>query len=69
MEKKTIYKIAGIGCLHTFLYLYFIPFVIVPAFGKSGLKIAVAIAIGISIIIIITIFIEKSNRSNKDEKN
>ncbi len=69
MEKKTIYKIVSIGCLHTFLYLYLIPFVIFPAFGKNGLKLAVAIAIAISIIILITIFIEKSNRSNKYGKN
>ncbi|MCD4744494.1 MAG: hypothetical protein K8R67_18680 [Desulfobacteraceae bacterium] len=69
MEKKTLYKIASIGCLHIFLYLYLIPFIIVPTFGNSGLKMAIAIAIGISMIIIVTIFIEKSNRSNKDEKN
>ena len=69
MKKKTIYKIAGIGCLHTFLYLYFIPFVIFPAFGKNGLKLVVTIAIAVSIIILITIFIEKSNRSKKDGKN
>ncbi|MCP3898562.1 MAG: hypothetical protein GY707_02380 [Desulfobacteraceae bacterium] len=69
MKKKNIYKILSIGCLHTFLYLYLIPFVIWPAFGKNGLKITIAIAIAISITIIITILIEKSNRSNKDEKN
>ncbi len=69
MKKKNIYKILSIGCLHTFLYLYLIPFVIIPTFGKKGLKVAIAIAIAISITIILTIVIEKSNRSNKDEKN
>ena len=69
MKKKTIYKIVSIGCLHTFLYLYLIPFVIFPAFGKNGLKLVVAMAIAVSIIILITIFIEKSNRSKKDGKN
>lgn len=69
MKKKTIYKIASIGCLHTFLYLYLIPFVIFPAFGKNGLKLTVAIAFVISIVVIITIFIEKSNRSNENGKN
>jgi hypothetical protein len=69
MKKKTIYKILGIGCLHTFLYLYLIPFVILPVYGKNGLQLAIAIAVAISIIIIITILIGKSNRSNKDEKN
>jgi len=56
MKRKTIYKIAGIGSLHTFLYIYLIPFVIFPAFGENGLKFAVAVAIAISIIILITIF-------------
>ncbi len=69
MKKKTIYKVAAIGCLHTFLYIYFVPFVIFPAYGKDGLKIAVAVAVVISISIIITIFIKKPERSNKDEKN
>lgn len=59
----------SIGCLHIFLYLYFIPFIIFPEYGENGLKITVAIAIAISITIIITILIEKSNRSNEDEKN
>ena len=69
MKKKTIYKIVSIGCLHTFLYLYLIPFVIFPAFGKNGLKLIVAIAIAVSIIILTTIFKEKSDRSKKDGKN
>ena len=69
MKKKTIYKIVSIGCLHTFLYLYLIPFVIFPAFGKNGLALTVVITIAISIIILITIFIEKSNRSQKYGKN
>ncbi len=71
MKKKTIYKFIFIGCMHTFLYLYLIPFVIFPMFGKDGLKFAVAIAVCISIIILTTIFIQKktSNRSNENEKN
>jgi hypothetical protein len=69
MKKKTIYKLICIGGLHTFLYLYLIPFVIFPVYGNSGLKVAVAIAIAISITIIMTILIEKSNRSKKDEKD
>ena len=69
MKKKNIYKLITIGCLHTFLYLFFIPFVIFPAYGKNGIKITVAIAVAISITIIITILIEKSNRSDKHGKN
>ena len=69
LKKKNIYKLITIGCLHTFLYLYFIPFVIFPAYGKNGIKITVAIAVAISITIIITILIEKSNRSDKHGKN
>jgi len=69
MKKRTTFKILGIGCLHTFLYLYLIPFVIFPKFGKNGLKLTVAVAIAISIIILVTIFIERSNRSKKDEKD
>lgn len=69
MKKKTVYKLIGIGSLHTLLYLYLIPFIIVPTYGDNGIKVAVTIAVVISITIIMTILIEKLNRSKKNEKD
>ena len=62
MKKKTIFRIAGIGLFHMVLYLYIVPFVIYPKFGRNGYKFAVAVAVIISIAVLGTIFIEKGKK-------
>ena len=61
MKKRVVLRFVGIGALHTFLYLWFVPFVIYPRFGDSGLKMTVAVAVLISIALILTLFICKKN--------
>ncbi|MCF6246220.1 MAG: hypothetical protein L3J69_02550 [Desulfobacula sp.] len=62
MKNKAIWRILGIGIFHTILYLYIVPFIIYPRFGKIGLQFAVFVAITISIAVLGTIFIEKKNK-------
>lgn len=62
MKKKVLLRIIGIGIFHMILYLYVVPFVIYPKFGKNGFEFAVAVAILISIAVMGTILLEKSNK-------
>jgi len=62
MKKNVILRIIGIGIFHTVLYLYFVPFVIYPKFGKNGFEFTIAVAIIISIAALGTIFIGKKNK-------
>ncbi len=50
-KKPLFLRIAAIGCLHTFVYLYLIPFVVLPRFGRNGLLCATICAVIISITI------------------
>ncbi len=62
MKNKAIWRIISIGIFHTILYLYIVPFVVYPKFGKIGLQFVVFVAIIISVVVLGTIFIEKKNR-------
>jgi len=62
MKKKVIWKIIGIGIFHSILYLYIVPFVVYPKFGKIGFQFTLIVAIIISIAVLGTIFIEKTNK-------
>ncbi|MDY0220814.1 MAG: hypothetical protein RBR67_06735 [Desulfobacterium sp.] len=57
MKKRAVLRVLVIGLLHTFLYLWLVPFVVYPRFGQSGLKMTVAIALLISIVLILTLFV------------
>lgn len=59
MKKKIIPRVIGIGVFHMVLYLYVVPFVIYPKFGKNGFNFTVAVAIIISIAILGTMFYKK----------
>ena len=62
MKKKIQVRFIGIGIFHMILYLYIVPFVIYPKFGKAGLEFAIAVAIIISIAVLGTIFLEHKNK-------
>ena len=62
MKKSIIFRIIGIGIFHMALYLYVIPFVIYPKFGKNGFEFIIAVAIIISMAVLGTIFLEKKNK-------
>lgn len=57
MKKRAVLRVLGIGLLHTFLYLWLVPFVVYPRFGQSGLMMTVVIALLISIVLVSTIFV------------
>ncbi|MBC2705538.1 hypothetical protein [Desulfobacula sp.] len=62
MKKKIILRIIGIGIFHMVLYLYIVPFVIYPKFGKNGFEFTIAVAVIISIAVLGTIFFERKNK-------
>ncbi len=62
MKKKIILRIIGIGIFHIVLYLYIVPFVIYPKFGKNGFEFTIAVAVIISIAVLGTIFFERKNK-------
>lgn len=68
MKQKLTFRIVGIGIFHCVLYLYIVPFVIYPTFGKNGLHFAVIAAVIISIAVLGTIFVSKE-KTKGDKKN
>ncbi len=50
--KKNWYRLVCIGMCHIVLYMYLVPKVIYPKFGKQGIVIATAFAVVLSIVII-----------------
>ena len=62
MKKKVLLRIIGIGIFHMILYLYVVPFVIYPKFGKIGFEFTIAVAVIISIAVLGTILLEKINK-------
>lgn len=59
MKKEVVLKIVLIGILHSFLYLWLIPFIIFPRFGQNGFLMAVMIAVLISVGVLGSIFVGK----------
>ncbi len=68
MKKGITLRIIFIGCLHMALYLYIVPFIVYPKFGKHGITFVVALAILISVIVLGTIFFERKNRGDGNDK-
>ena len=56
---KKILRIGFIGALHMMVYLWLLPFVILPKFGNLGAKITVTILILISVIVLSSLIIKK----------
>jgi hypothetical protein len=59
---KKILRIGFIGTLHIAVYLWLLPYVILPKFGNKGTKITVAILILISVIVLSSLFIKKKKK-------
>ncbi len=68
MKKRTIVRIIFIGSLHMILYLYIVPFIVYPKFGKNGISFVVALAILISVVVLGTIFFERKNKGDGNGK-
>ncbi len=57
--KKAWARIVGIGIFHMFLYMYLVPFVIYPKYGRNGLVFTIITAVIISIAVLGTLWIGK----------
>jgi len=66
IKKRVVVRVVGIGSLHTFLYLWLVPFVIYPKFGDNGFKMTVAVAVLISIAVLGTLFIGKKTKKKEN---
>ncbi len=66
MKKRITLRVIFIGSLHMVLYLYIVPFIVYPKFGKLGFAFVVAIAILISVLVLGTIFFERKNKGEGD---
>jgi len=59
MKFRALIRLVFIGALHSFLYLWLVPFVIYPRFGHSGFMLTIAVAVMISIAVLATLFLGK----------
>ena len=58
LKKKMILRVVGIGAFHSILYLWIVPFVLLPIFGENGFYFAVVVAVLISITVLIPILVK-----------
>ncbi len=64
MKKKLMFRLVAIGCLHSFLYLGLVPFVIYPMYDDNGFMMVVVIAVALSISMLATLFIKKNKKNS-----
>jgi hypothetical protein len=60
---KKILRIVFIGILHMTVYLWLLPFVILPKFGNRGTKITITVLILISLIVLSSLVIKKRGKN------
>lgn len=68
MKKKITLRIFLIGSLHMVLYLYIVPFMVYPKFGKNGITVVMGLAVLISAVVLGTLFFEKKNKGDGNGK-
>ena len=64
---KKILRIGFIGILHMTVYLWMLPFVILPKFGNKGTKITITVLILISLIVLSSLVIKKRGKNPRLE--
>lgn len=67
IKKAVFIRVVMIGMLHTFLYLWLVPFAIYPRFGNDGFMFTVAVAVVISISMVGTLFVGRKKRDKPEE--
>lgn len=67
IKKAVFIRVVMIGMLHTFLYLWLVPFEIYPRFGNNGFMFTVAVAAVISISMVGTLFVGRKKRDKPEE--
>jgi hypothetical protein len=60
---KKILRIGFIGILHMTVYLWLLPFVILPKFGNTGTKITITVLILISLIVLSGLVVKKRGKN------
>jgi hypothetical protein len=60
---KKILRIGFIGILHLTVYLWLLPFVILPKYGNKGTKITITVLILISVIVLSSLVIKKRGKN------
>ena len=68
MKKKIRLRIFLIGSLHMVLYLYIVPFMVYPTFGKNGIIIVVVLAVLVSAVVLGTLSLERKNKGEGNGK-
>lgn len=58
-RKKILIRFLLIGALHSTVYLYLIPFIVFPLFGKNVVTFVIIITVLLSLLILATYFINK----------
>jgi hypothetical protein len=57
--KKAVTRVVLIGALHGFLYLWLVPAVIYPRFGRNGFQLTVAVAVLVSVAVIGSLLVKR----------
>lgn len=57
---KKLLRVGSIGALHTTVYLWLLPRLILPRFGSLGSKITVGVLVLISLVILTATFMAKN---------
>lgn len=68
MKKRIGLRIVLIGSLHMVLYLYIVPFMVYPAFGKNGITVVMVLAVLISAVVFGTLSFERKNKGEGNGK-
>jgi uncharacterized membrane protein YdcZ (DUF606 family) len=68
MKKRISVRIILIGGLHMVLYLYIVPFMVYPAFGKNGITVVIILAVLISAVVLGTLSFERKNKGERNGK-
>jgi hypothetical protein len=68
MKKKIRLRIFLIGSLHMVLYLYIVPFMVYPTFGKNGITVVMVLAVLVSAVVLGTLSFERKNKGEGNGK-
>ncbi len=68
MKKRIGLKIVLIGSLHMVLYLYIVPFMVYPTFGKNGITVVMVLAVLISAFVLGMLSFERKDKGEGNGK-
>ncbi len=68
MKKRLGFRFFLIGILHMVLYLYIVPFMVYPKFGKNGMTVVMVLAVLVSAVVLGTLSFERKNKGEGNGK-